>query len=100
MSDEAKRIVADQTWRSVDAGHDPVFVETTKGERFEMLEEFERIAACAPEALRMLRDREWTVSQDGDVVCSACGVQWGGKEGTKHAEHCGFDALMRKAGLR
>ena len=32
-----------------------------------MLEEFERIAACAPEALKMLLEREWDdVADDGE----------------------------------
>lgn len=76
-----------------------MFVETTKGERFEMLEEFERIAVCAPEALKMLLEREWDdVADDGESHCSGCGC--GERTHGSHTPSCPWLALMRKAGLR
>ncbi len=57
-----------------------------------------RIAACAPEALRMLLDlmakREWS--------CSWCGSEVNDTPTARqvHLKGCEWDALMKKAGLR
>lgn len=53
-----------------------------------------RIAACAPEALRMLESLEW----DAEGMCPVCSKTTD-REHT-HRDDCPWLALMRKAGLR
>lgn len=54
-----------------------------------------RLAACAPEAIRLLLEAEWP-----NWTCFWCGAQW--KEDTReaHKPDCRWLALMRKAGVR
>ena len=93
MSDEAKRIVAEETWgisRRIADGSYEVSCETDNGIPVAIgyTEEEARIAACAPEALRMLLAR-------------GCPDEWHAKVvGTGCPDSCPWLALMRKAGLR
>lgn len=99
MSDEAKRIVAEETWVAdgsfvidmhVDEhGHDAGMV-ADMGTQVAAT-----IAACAPEALRMLQKLEWCRG-DGWEECPFC--RRSPEEG--HKTDCEFTTLMRKAGLR
>lgn len=53
-----------------------------------------RVAACAPEALRLLVELEWC----GEVHdCPICGRV---KSDESHAEDCKLVAVLRKAGVR
>lgn len=94
MTDEAKRIVADGTWFfdgddvSIRPGYKLCEIVYVEGDRDEARA---RIAACAPEALRMLM----SVGQDGR--CIVCGEF---KELDEHTPDCPWLAIMRKAGLR
>lgn len=101
---DTKRIVAEETW---EADGQMLFRAETDGERgvasFGMVQGDElvanqdaraRIAACAPEALRMLLRLEW----DAEGMCPVC-AKTTDKERT-HRPDCEFDALYRKAGLR
>jgi hypothetical protein len=56
-----------------------------------------RVAACAPEALKLLVELEWAV---GGTECPACGqiVRHAGQDGKEGA--CVLYALLQKAGLR
>lgn len=66
------------------------------------------IAACAPEALRLLADLEWVSSEDaygqgyGPAECAFCEVKAGGGVAPCgiHKSDCKWLLLMQKAGLR
>lgn len=100
MKDEAKRIVAKETWEAdgsfvidmhVDEhGHDAGMV-ADMGTQVAAT-----IAACAPEALRMLLDNEWAGGGEPSGYCLDCGAP----QSAQHSEHCRWLSLMRKAGLR
>lgn len=59
-----------------------------------------RIAACAPEALKLLLAVEWEGDdgRDHDICCPVCRA-WQ-CTGAKHEENCALAALLKKAGLR
>lgn len=97
MSEENKRIVANETWTARDfsslAGpHDqghPVAVAMAE------------VAACAPEALRMLERLEWSGNEGGWDYSACCVADCGAyPSAPKHSDSCPWLALMRKAGLR
>ena len=94
MSDEAKRIVAEETWgisRRIADGSYEVSCETDNiPVAIGYTEEEARIAACAPEALRILNRWE-AYAVDG--VCPEC-------EEVKHDDDCALMAVLRKAGVR
>lgn len=98
MSDEAKRIVAEETWTadgiSVHGGY-----PATNGNELGYFpyahagDDVARIAACAPEALRMLLD----IQNFEGGLCLWCRHPSCGDE---HDPDCEWLALMRKAGVR
>lgn len=117
MTDEAKRIVAEETWEAWFDLATPERVEVCESNRAELLRQGflpgfvvtkdmsgtecdgkellrARIAACAPEALRMLESLEW----DAEGMCPVCSKTTD-REHT-HRDDCPWLALMRKAGLR
>lgn len=119
MTDEAKRIVAEETWEAWFDLATPERVEVCESNRAELLRQGflpgfvvtkdmsgtecdgqellrARIAACAPEALRMLLDNEWAGGGEPSGYCLDCGAP----QSAQHSEHCRWMALMRKAGLR
>lgn len=55
-----------------------------------------RLAACAPELVRMLLELEWAGRDD--VLGEICPECWGTK--LKGHDDCALDALLRKAGVR
>lgn len=68
----------------------------TNGNEMGYFQTVARIAACAPEALRMLLDNEWAGGGQPSGYCLDCGAP----QSAQHSEHCRWMALMRKAGLR
>ena len=88
MSEEAKRVVAEETWTA--ATWDRAF-GSDRGHP--IAQAMCRVAACAPEALRLLLDVQ---SFEGGL-CLWCRHPSCGDE---HRDDCAWDALMRKAGLR
>ncbi len=54
-----------------------------------------RIAACAPEALRLLQSLEWREDVNGVEYCAICAG-----DAPNHQTPCELDALLRKAGAR
>ena len=101
---EAKRIVESETWLSVGGcpigGENPgAYVTTTDGE-CDLDDVRTRIAACAPEALRMLLAFEWCfVDRDMGATylrCPSCGAI----KVTPHERFCALESLFRKAGIR
>lgn len=98
MSDEAKRIVEAETWEADRRGR----VVSSKRYRPYLCAtwatwatmEHATIAACAPEALRMLA--KWEASRD--IPCPECRQL--DHEQPRHLDDCGWLALMKKAGLR
>ena len=94
MSEETKRIVAERTWTAEDfsslAGpHDqghPVAVAMAQ------------VAACAPEALRLLVQAEFVFGPGGNRACPWC--QKVITPADLHTDSCAWLALMKKAGLR
>lgn len=100
MSDETKRIVAEETW--VSEGSKSFFRDrrsyaTVRGTAaFYEPSAVATIAACAPEALRLLLEAG---PGDGDT-CRWCGATDMDQSGTEHTPDCAWLALMRKAGLR
>ncbi len=62
-----------------------------------------RLAACAPDLVRVLLDVEWAGrNQWGIAVCPRCGGEeyFEGELRTGHLEYCALDAALRKAGVR
>lgn len=62
-----------------------------------------RLAACAPEALRLLLELESTSIRGDMVACPVCGAStYSTKEGVPvdHEADCAWLRLMWKAGLR
>ncbi len=99
MSDETKRIVAEETWEAEDLNNRHLVYVRVPAAAIQ-------VAACAPEALRLLLDREWVTimwekTPDGGSVgrkqiCMHCPNE-------KHEGHtadCAWLALMKRAGLR
>lgn len=70
-----------------------VLAKSTARDRF-------RIAACAPEALRMLMFLERIIGADGESVMCGCVARDEVNHGWFHESDCEWLALMRKAGLR
>jgi hypothetical protein len=102
MSDETKRIVENETW-SVEGNcilsdrqysspqctiphHSPIVLYS------EQNEDVLRVAACAPDALRLLEQNNGYVSD----MC-VCGCRYVGEP---RPDTCAWMALMKKAGLR
>jgi len=98
----AKEIVSRQTWRPDDYYASVRLCSGDEPEIFDVRHSPDnrataRIAACAPEALRLLLELE---SRGDEVryICPCCGAGWRGKQ--LHEDDCRLGALLRKAGLR
>lgn len=109
MDDEAKKALA-ETWTTGDAdevrrGARTVcrveFVDDRDDEPMALVNAREAIAACAPEALRLLLEEEVTQDSEYGDYCGRCGADkdvFTSK--VPHAPDCHWLALMQKAGLR
>lgn len=58
-----------------------------------------KLAAAAPDLVRVLLAVEWGDDQEDGDYCPSCGLE---KEyyGGRHSEGCALDAALRKAGVR
>ncbi len=117
MSDEAKKVL-EETWS---LSPNPCLGSDVHGDRMARMtagdslgyrmsfsdtleagfEERARIAACAPEALRLLLEAEKTTGGDYDDSCRWCQEESLNNTGPMdHHPNCEWYVLMKKAGLR
>jgi hypothetical protein len=106
MSEEAKRIVAEEVWETIFTEDDAVIsVEGCCGDQpmgvrgvAPFTAARSDIAICAPEALSFMLDNEFAYC-DGRRRCLDCDVE---EPGTirAHSQNCRWLAIMAKAGLR
>lgn len=77
-----------------------VRLETNSGDCISDEHSYLKLAACAPEALRMLLDLEWSGCPEGS--CPSCGQDERGRLTGQagHVQDCALAALLVKAGLR
>jgi hypothetical protein len=78
MSD-TKRIVESETWEHVTVNWDyrggaSVEVALSNGDIVDLTDARETIAACAPEALRLLEASEWEAYRMYEQLRNACGA--------------------------
>jgi hypothetical protein len=92
-----------ETWEHVTVNWDyrggaSVEVALSNGDIVDLTDARETIAACAPEALRMLLDAEYADFNQCETrsCCRWCMALYG----TTHADSCPWLALMKKAGVR
>lgn len=89
---DEQRIVAEEIW-SASTTDDGLATLTHRPGNWTIMQAADaRIASCAPEALRMLQEMEW--SADGGYCHSCQNGFWGG-----HRDNCAWVALMKKASL-
>ena len=111
IDDEASRVAAYETWYADDDSFVGDVVRYARDVRVSEVpvqvlvpahtddEARLKIAACAPEALRMLLGFEWLPDRDMVATSMRC-PRCGACQGSDHAHDCPWLALMVKAGLR